>query len=426
MPNQPKWLVNCVQKDFEMASVNTNYGALVALQNLNMTSRDLDQVQSRINTGLKVSSAKDNGAVFAIAEGQRARLTALGAVADGVNRSTSSIDTALAAGASIGDLLKQMKEKAQAAQATDLSSDQMAALQAEFAELRDQVDRIADTAYFNGTNLVNGATSSITVQMSDQRSGSVATVTGSNADGAGFSANATLDSLIADADAFETGDAVQFTFTAGPISGSVVRVAVSATTTVQQYMDAVKSATGGRVNVTFDGDNLVYRGNSPIATEAFTVLYDDADTTEDYNGAFFDANTTADTGTAAANATGSVASTMTLTGYNFKLGGSVVTVAASADISTSASAVSSAIDTSITNLNSKLATLGSQAKAIDTQKSFLTKLSDEVERGIGNLVDADLAKESARLQSLQIKQQLGAQALSIANQAPSILLSFFR
>jgi flagellin len=83
-------------------------------------------------------------------------------------------------------------------------------------------------------------------------------------------------------------------------------------------------------------------------------------------------------------------------------------------------------DTAITALNSQLATMGSQAKALDVQGEFLGKLADVVEQGISNLVDADLAKESAKLQSLQIKQQLGAQALSIANQAPQLILSFFR
>ena len=91
-----------------------------------------------------------------------------------------------------------------------------------------------------------------------------------------------------------------------------------------------------------------------------------------------------------------------------------------------AATASDAIDTALTNPNKDMATLGAQSKALDVQKSFLGKLSDSIEAGIGNLVDADLAKESARLQALQVKQQLGAQALSIANSAPSIVLSFFR
>ncbi|MBS0384207.1 MAG: flagellin, partial [Proteobacteria bacterium] len=140
-----------------MASVNTNYSALVALQSLNATQKQLADVQNHINTGLKVSSAKDNGAVFAIAEGQRARVSSLGAVQDGIDRATSTIDVALSAGQAIGDILKQLKSQAVAAEATDLNQDQRDALQANFAALRSQIDQIANAATFNGANLVNGS-----------------------------------------------------------------------------------------------------------------------------------------------------------------------------------------------------------------------------------------------------------------------------
>ena len=122
--------------------------------------------------------------------------------------------------------------------------------------------------------------------------------------------------------------------------------------------------------------------------------------------------------------------TQAITDLDFTVDGAgalaTVTSALSLSNSTNAQSAASAIDTATTLLNQQLATLGSQAKGLEVQKTFLGKLSDSIEAGIGNLVDADLAKESARLQSLQVKQQLGAQALSIANSAPSIVLSFFR
>jgi flagellin len=119
-----------------------------------------------------------------------------------------------------------------------------------------------------------------------------------------------------------------------------------------------------------------------------------------------------------------------LSGFDLKVGGvGALSNASTWDLSASAATaqtVASELDTAIVTVNSNLATMGAQAKALSVQKEFLTKLSDQIENNIGQLVDADLAKESARLQALQIKQQLGAQALSIANQQPSILLSFFR
>ena len=121
-------------------------------------------------------------------------------------------------------------------------------------------------------------------------------------------------------------------------------------------------------------------------------------------------------------------SVITTVDENLSLGGSIVTLAATASLSSAgvASAAVSTIETSLENLNQALARLGTGSKALSVHSDFVTKLSDVTEAGIGNLVDADLAKESAKLQALQTKQQLGVQALSIANSSAGIALSFFR
>ena len=274
-----------------MASVNTNYGAMVALQQLNMTNSALETTQTRINTGLKVSSAKDNGAVYAIAQGMRADVVGYGVVKDSLDRVGSTVDVAIAAGESISDLLIDMKEKALAASDDSLTTSQRAAYDEDFQALRDQIATIVSNAEFNGVNLINNTTASI---------------------------------------------------------------------------------------------------------EAFA----DADGT----------------------------SVITVADENLSLSGSIVTLTSTATISTAttASAAVATIETSIDNLNQALARLGTSSKALSVHSDFVTKLSDVTEKGIGNLVDADLAKESAKLQALQTKQQLGVQALSIANQSSGIALSFFR
>ncbi len=120
--------------------------------------------------------------------------------------------------------------------------------------------------------------------------------------------------------------------------------------------------------------------------------------------------------------------TITISSQNMSLGGSIVSVSASQSISSTASAGTAvtAIENSITSVNTALSKLGAGANRLELQKEFAGKLSDSIEGGIGNLVDADMAKVSASLQSLQVKQQLGLQALSIANQAPGTALSLFR
>lgn len=416
-----------------MTSVNTNYGALVALQSLNQTGRELSEVQNRINTGLKVSSAKENGAVFAIAEGQRARVASLGAVTDGIDRATSVIDVGLSAGEAIGDILKQLKEKSVAAQATDLSADQRAALQADFNALRNQVDQIANAATFNGSNLVNGTnltggSNAFSVLTTDSagESGGRYEMTGSarlDTDGNPYSVHADLE----DATGLDFGavDAeLRFSITTGNVTETMT-VQLTSGDTINDFIESVASQSNGRITASFDAESGEISLHS---NEEFTVTYYEDDTATDDTGIFG-----AGTGTAMTEAVapGTGTNVLAISDFNFTLGASgqaLEELTASLDISTAdgAAAATTAIDSALVNLNRDLATMGAQSKALEVQKTFLGKLSDSIEAGIGNLVDADLAKESARLQALQVKQQLGAQALSIANSAPSIVLSFFR
>ena len=269
-------------------SINTNNGALIALQNLNTTNAELQTVQQRINTGKKVASAKDNGAVWAMAKNQSATSNSLNSVKDSLQRGQSTIDVALAAGDTITDLLGKMKEKALAASDTSLNTSSFNALQSDFNSLRDQVEKAATNAKFNGISISDGSTAKLTFL--------------ANSDGSGFTVNA---------------------------------------------------------------KTLTLAGLGLTTTSTFT--------------------------------TAAAAKTMIAT-----------------------------IDSAIGTATNKLASLGTSSSGLDTHLTFVGKLQDSLDAGVGNLVDADLAKESAKLQSLQTKQQLGVQALSIANQSTSSILSLFR
>jgi flagellin len=273
--------------------VNTNVGAMIALQNLSKTNRDLETVQGRINTGLAVAGAKDNGGIYAIAQAMRGDVAAYGAVNQSLNRAKSVVDVALAAGESISDLLTQMKEKALASADTTLDTASRTALNDEFKSLRDQITKVVSNADFNGSNMIKS-------------------------------------------------------------SGTTVK--------------------------------------------------------------------------ALANSDGT--SVLTVAAQDLSLGGSVLTTSlgSSSSIGTqsTASAMIATLTTAIANVGAALGKLGTGSKAIGAHLTFISKLQDTLDAGVGNLVDADLAKESAKLQALQTKQQLGIQALSIANQSSATLLSLFR
>ncbi|WP_415392728.1 flagellin [Paracoccus sp. SJTW-4] len=106
----------------------------------------------------------------------------------------------------------------------------------------------------------------------------------------------------------------------------------------------------------------------------------------------------------------------------------VQTAVAAYDVSTAAGAATAlaGIETQLQTSITAAANFGSVAKRIEIQSDFVKKLSDAMTSGIGALVDADMEEASARLQALQVQQQLATQSLSIANQAPQTLLSLFR
>lgn len=274
-------------------SVNTNVGAMAALQNLNATNRELSDTQTRINTGLRVASAKDNGAIWAIAQNQRATSQSLNAVKESLQRGQSTVDVALAAGESVSDLLLQMKEKALAASDTTLDTNSRTALNDDFVSLRDQIRKAVNNAEFNGANMLKGT-------------------------------NPTEIAALANSDG-------------------------TATITVKaQQMDL---GTGALVDLT---------DTSSIGTQSAGL------------------------------------------------------------------AMITTINQAIINVSAALSALGTGSKSLASHLTFISKLQDTVDAGIGNLVDADLAKDSAKLQALQTKQQLGVQALSIANQAPNSIMSLFK
>ena len=145
-----------------MNSVNTNVGAMIALQSLNSTQMELATTQSRITTGKRINSAKDNGAIWAIAQNQRATSQSLNAVRESLQRGQSTVEVAISAGETVSDLLLQMKEKALAAADASLDATSRSALNSEFVALRDQLAKSVSNADFNGVNMVKAGGASTT------------------------------------------------------------------------------------------------------------------------------------------------------------------------------------------------------------------------------------------------------------------------
>ena len=271
-------------------SINTNVGSFVALRNLNSVNRNLDVVQNRVSTGLKVAGALDDASNFSIAQGIRGELKAIGAVTQGLNNAKGIGKVAIAGTTAISDLLQTVRQKLTELSNEGITTAQRSILRDDFNQLLSQAANFIDNAVFNGVNLL---------------------------DTSGVSAN----------------------------------------------INTLSNLAGG---------------------------------------------------------------TLTLTAQDLR---TTVTTLAGATVD-DASAAQNVLATEYANLesvvNTALGSLGAEVRALELQTSFLEQISDATDEGLGNIVDADLARESARLTSLQVQQQLSVQTLGIANQRPQILQGLFR
>lgn len=384
-------------------SVNTNTGAFIALQNLSATNRSLSETQTRINTGLEVSSAKDNSAVYAIAQNLRGDVAGVSAIQTSLDRAKSSLDVAVSAGESISDLLIRAREIAVAATDNGLDENSRIALNQDFQAITSQIESVVAQAEFNGTNLLKASPDDISAITSVKQDSTVDRISVAGVQLTADSAAATL-TVAAGNVAVAAGATLQDVVTSGGGAIGAVLDTLDGTTGVTVNDDGTLTVDFATFNSSASGVVTITAGGVSFATAAGAVAASQTTGTAVLN---FDDLTSA-------------------AGGNFAQTGATTSVS-DIDLTTTSDRYRAlaVVDNFQNTVNSTLAKFGSAARQIEIQLSFAARLSDVIETGIGNLVDADLARESARLQSLQVKQQLGLQALSIANQAPSAITSLF-
>lgn len=385
-------------------SVNTNAGAASALQNLSSSNALLDQTQSRINTGLKVSSAKDDAASYAIAQTLRGNIAGYNAVKNSLDRAQSTLDVAIAGAEAISDLLIEMKEKAVSAKDDGLDTASRSSLNSDFVQLRSQIDSIVNNATFNGKNLLTGDTVSA---ITDSTGSS--TITASATSLTTSSLGLASSNLVGGA---ETTTTAAFISAGATINTYIYSITAQEQQDWSQALDNEGWYTGNYAGQFIDGTNgfaSVASFSGPNAASGQAILSDDLPV----NPTFNEWKTSQQL---------ELSYDSTNDQY-FIAGGNYETALAGGG---GADAAVDSVETALNTVNDVLSNLGATANQVALQQQFTSKLSDSVNIGIGNLVDADMAKEAANLQASQTRQQLGLQALSLANQAPSTVLSLFR
>jgi flagellin len=412
-----------------MTSILTNNGAMTALQTLKTINRDLGTVQEQIASGKKVGNAKDNAAVWAISKVMEADVAGFKKISEGLAVGESTVAVARNAAETTTKLLTQMKDRI--VQANDpAQANNRGKIQADITALRDQISSVVGAAQFNGVNLVNnGGDINVLSSLDRTLTGVSAGMIGVEAQDlsvGGYLAKDVFSGMTAGT--FSTaGDTAAFTIDRAdttdplaPVVGTGTLVFNDSATTTYAAGDSISVRIGDQtVSHTFTASDIA--ATSPEAAAAtglrtkiealgipgLTVGYDAAapGTLTINNGGTTDLSVSAQFKNAGSGGLGEIAG-----------------IDVTTDLASALTSVESALQTSI----SAAAAFGTAQNRIETQSDFIGKLTDSVTAGIGSMVDADMEEASARLQALQTQQQLGIQALSIANQGPGAIMALFR
>ena len=403
-----------------MSSILTNSSALSALQTLKSIHSNLETVTSQVSTGKRVADSKDNPAIWAVSKVISTDISAFKTVSDNLGFGLATVGVAANAAQTIVENLGEIKNKIILAQNNNVDRTK---LQADLVAYRDNITNVVKGAQFNGLNLINnGVTNNILASI--DRNGAAVTstfiaVVGQNlslgtyaaktvftgsdgastgADVAGFALNKTTGTgklVIAEgtgANAFAAGDSVSVAIAGRTASYTVTAADVAATNTNEVVAVGLKLAT------------------EALGLTGLTVNFDTAGGTANLN---FTNTGAVDYRVAAQFSNVGAGGLGVLTGMN---------IASQAGATAALNSIESQINAAIT----AAANLSTVQVKLSTQQAFVNSLADTMKLGIGALVDTDMEEASARLQALQVQQQLSTQALSIANQQPQSLLSLFR
>ncbi|RPE64638.1 flagellin [Pacificibacter maritimus] len=436
-----------------MSSILTNNGAMVALQTLKSINSELGDTQSAISTGKSVASAKDNASVWAISKVMESDVKGFKGISDSLSLGESTLAVAASASETITDLLTDIKGKIVAAQEENVDREK---IQTDITALTDQIKSVVGAAQFNGLNLIDGTSEDDMKVLSSLDRSADGTVTPSHISVGRQSLSVTTS---ADAQTFGTTDAADTAEAQSFMSGTQATLHDDAAYDTSTNMTSVADGADEAVTIEAVAEGVSYEiqlndiainvvgGGTATGDRTFQYVAGADDSVEDVArnlsnqiSSFFEAAT--DSGSYSVSLDSGEITIANDSGdpmfvsQRVQTGGTAGTSASSGglgalqtiDVTTDSGATGAlaAIDDLITQSIDAAAAFGSAQGRIETQSTFVDNLTDSLKAGIGSMVDADMEETSARLQALQVQQQLGVQSLSIANQAPQTILSLFR
>ncbi len=414
-------------------SINTNVGALAALQSLDSTQQSLNNTQNVIATGLLVGSASDNPAVYSISQTMQANISGLTAVQDNLSFGNSVLGVAAAAGSQISSQLATLQNTVTQAQQTGISSGTM---NTQIKNILNNIDNFANNATFNGVNLL--ATSGTTgVQQTSMVIQDTINAGGQLSVNSQLGANTSMTQALNLTNLTAASGGLQFSFNSSyaPAAGDYLQLSNGTNNYVFEFQTTgatpaaapsgytLGANTGGGTNSLTNV--IMGTSTSPMAAVGALIsslqqngfaasLSNSGNLTIAGNGVTGTGSAWEKTGTAYAST-----ATVTVPGAGGEVGVTGTTLGAGA-------AAITLVQNAVNSMNTIAATIGATQQEVTGMMNFSSSLSTSLTTGSGALIDANMASESAQLNSLQTKQQLAIRTLSIANAQPQVLLNLFQ
>lgn len=403
-----------------VGSVNTNINAMAAVATLNMIGNEMTSTQSAIQSGLKVGAASDNPAVFTIAQGLRANINALSAVSDSLSSGTATIQAQTQGATAISNALTTLLQTVTQAQGQTGAA--LAASNATITNALNNINAYAAATTINGVNLLQTAGSLSILSNVSGASTTVTTAAASTAAGlglSGLSVNTGGVTLAVPTANLTAGQTVVYTDSLG--NSTTFSFATSGTAST-----AGTTTSSGTVGT--DGNTYGSAKNVQVIIGATTSgSMGNLENALQANGV---SSSISNTGVITINGGGVTAAGVTAAaaagGGTIAVTAAVVSAAVTQTVVPGGTSAIAAVNAAINTIGATLSSLGAATIQLQGLSAFTSNLQSSVSTGLGAIVDANLSQESAQLSSLQTKQSLAIQSLTVANQGPSALLQLFR
>ena len=411
-----------------MPVISTNTAANSAVRYLNINASEQSESLSKLASGSRITQASDDAAGLAISTRISSDVTTLNQAATNASHGISVLQTADGGASNISDILERMKSLATEASSGTVTDDDRTYINAEFQQLTDQIDTIADGTRYNGVSLLNGDSSF------DSASGGTAVVVGSSSDD---TINVSISSLTTKDLGVVASDDEAASMTLDPSNIDQFSLAAGKTLTLTiagDQGDSTVTFTGQTGGSTFTGADLISALSGDTVTGITTSLDADTTFTKNDDGTLTMASTTTGASSSLKLSIDTSASTASTDITNVSDLGIDVTTATGRDAGESlnvstqdaANAVLDKLDTAIDTVSKVRAEIGAQESRFEFTSDSIATSVENLESAKSAITDVDVASEEAKLASSQVKVQAAVAAASSANQMTQDLLKLMQ